>query len=742
MRASRTVQRAPKTPPAEGDPPLAEARLRAVLEATGQHVVFVGADGFVVDISASACAFTGRPREHLIGRGWMDLVHPDDRERIAATIEAHRGSPAPIEYQFRMRRHDGVYRTLACRAVPVCGGDGKVREVIVAATDVEDGHRRDLERQELLRALEARRERLATILEALPVGVVIAEAPDGGKLQTNRTFEAFFDGPIHDVCSLERALGLDRPSPIVRALRGGPDAADDEIRVQTASGERWLRMNAAPLRDAAGAVVASLCAAVDITDRKRTEVALRSSEHLLRSCLESVPAHVWITDAVGSNVYNNRRFLEYAGMDAEAALGWGWMAALPPADRRRARRVWSRATQTAESFEFEARFRGADGKERWFLTRGEPIFDGDRLDRWFGMNIDIDERKRIEQALAESEARFRRLIDLDLLGMCTFDLRGKVLDANREYLRILGYDEDDLRAGRIKWDEIVVADEAIDRALGDELLRSGSIRPTEILCRRRDGSPIPILMTAALHALGSNTGTALLYDVTERKQIEEFQQQLIGVVGHDLRSPLAAMITTLDVMLRRADLPESDRRPLKRLRNTAERMRRITRDLLDYTRARVGEGMSLTIGDCDLHIICTEAVTEALLLAPNKEVAVTGAGDPCFRGDGKRIEQALGNLVANAVKYGTGPVEVRWRSDAAGATIEVENEGPPIDDEVRAQLFQPFRRGRQGETPVSQSLGLGLFIVREIARAHGGEATIEPLPHGNLARIVLPRSQG
>jgi signal transduction histidine kinase len=276
-------------------------------------------------------------------------------------------------------------------------------------------------------------------------------------------------------------------------------------------------------------------------------------------------------------------------------------------------------------------------------------------------------------------------------------------------------------------------------AIEAELLQAGSIRPVEMECIRKDGTRVPVVITAALDGPGARTGTAFLYDTTERKQIEEFQQQLIGVVGHDLRSPLAAMLTTLDVLLRRSDVPEDQRRSLRRLRNTAERMRRITRDLLDYTQARVGDPMSLTVADADLHLICADAVAEAQLLAPTRTITWSGAGTPTYRCDGRRIEQALSNLLSNALKYGSGPIHVRWRNYDHQAVIDVESGGEPIDAGLLPQLFRPFRQGRTGAEPVSQSLGLGLFIVREIARAHGGQASIEPHPHGNRARLVLPR---
>ncbi len=724
----------------------AQARFDALCEATGQLAFRADRHGRNIASSPAWVAYTGRPAEVAADEGWLDLVHPDDRPGARTTLDHLLEHPRIVQTECRFRGARGAYRRFAVRIVPVRDGDGAVVEFVGAAVDIEEQHRKELERHELSRALERKRDKLEAILEALPVGVVLTEVPSGRVLQTNRAFDTLGENAAPAPLELAaRPWGSTGPGPIARAIREGEPVEGVEARqIRDDGTERWLRMSAVPLRDGSGAVVAGLGTTIDITDRKRMEEALRDSERRLRFCLESIPQQVWIAAADGSLEYYSPRWYEYTGLEPGQADGWGWSMVVHPDDRSTCFAAWKRAVRTGAAYEVEVRLRAADGSYRWFLGRALPQRDEDgRILRWFGSNTDMHEHKQIREALEASEARFRRIFELDLLGMCTWRMDGQILDANREYLRTFGYDEADLRAGRINWYALTPPDQAqLGADTADELQRSGVIRPTEKVCLRKDGSRVPVILTAALDAVGGETGTAFLFDASDRKQLEEFQHQLIGVVSHDLRSPLAAMLTTAGVLLRSASLSPSERRGLERIHGTAERMRRITRDLLDYTQARVGRGLSLTASDADIGAICRAAAAEAQLLAPDRTVICSGEGAGELRCDPGRIEQALSNLLANAVKYGEGRIALRWSSSEDEFAIEVENEGRPIDGALLPQLFLPFRQGPRPDAPVTQSLGLGLFIVREIARAHGGDASIRPLPHGTLVRLTLARRLG
>lgn len=487
--------------------------------------------------------------------------------------------------------------------------------------------------------------------------------------------------------------------------------------------------------------MAGLATVVEITDHKRLEAALRESEASFRFCLESISQHVWIADPKGEILYFNRRFFEYLGrrFDEAALPARPWADAIHPDDRERCLRIWRDALAAGRAFEFEARLRRHDGAERWFLARGVPMRDeAGRVVRWFGTCTDVDDLRRTSQALAASEARFARLATLDMFGLFSWQVDGRILWANREFLRVTGYDEDDLREGRIRWDALLSPEDLRhDRGFVESLLRTGAMRPVERIWLRKDGGKVPVVVTAALDGPESRTGTAFVFDATERKQLEEFQRQLIGMVGHDLRNPLAAMLATTGVLLRK-ELDPGIRRAIERIHFSAQRMRRITADLVDYTQARVGAGLPIAPAEVDVSQLCHAVVAEARLLAPDRAILAEGEGNLQAVWDRARIEQALSNLLGNAIKYGDGAIAVRWSREGEEVAIQVENEGASIDPALLPRLFHPFRPGNAEGAGGKQSLGLGLFIVAEIARCHGGRTAIEPTPGGTRVELRLP----
>ncbi|HYO67828.1 MAG TPA: HAMP domain-containing sensor histidine kinase [Archangium sp.] len=210
----------------------------------------------------------------------------------------------------------------------------------------------------------------------------------------------------------------------------------------------------------------------------------------------------------------------------------------------------------------------------------------------------------------------------------------------------------------------------------------------------------------------------------EMEQRAEFEQQLIGIVSHDLRNPIAAITMSAATLLRRPDFEERQRRTLVRILTSAERAHRMIRDLLDFTQARLGGGLLVVRTPGNVHTVVRQVVEETEEAHPGRTVQLeqSGSGDGLW--DADRLAQVVGNLLSNAIYYsppGT-PVRVASRGEEETVVLTVHNEGTPISPEVLPRLFQPMQRGKQGPTH-GRSVGLGLYIVDQLVRAHGG--TIE-----------------
>ncbi|MBM7116551.1 sensor histidine kinase [Archangium primigenium] len=229
----------------------------------------------------------------------------------------------------------------------------------------------------------------------------------------------------------------------------------------------------------------------------------------------------------------------------------------------------------------------------------------------------------------------------------------------------------------------------------------------------------------------------------EERTRRDFEQYLIGIVSHDLRNPLSSILLGLQLLLRREDLEERTRQSLVRLHASTERAVRMVRDLLDFTQARLGGGLKVERVPGDLHVLVRSVFDELLTTHPERELRLEMSGDGQGSWDGDRIAQLLGNLLANALKYSPphSRVTVRSVGQDEAMVLEVHNGGAPIAAEALPRLFQPLQRAVEGTDPTSRSVGLGLYIVDQIVRAHGGDIRVESNPKaGTTFRVRLPRA--
>jgi two-component system, sensor histidine kinase and response regulator len=201
----------------------------------------------------------------------------------------------------------------------------------------------------------------------------------------------------------------------------------------------------------------------------------------------------------------------------------------------------------------------------------------------------------------------------------------------------------------------------------------------------------------------------------------------MGILGHDLRSPLGAIIMSSRMLLMRTTLNEPDRETVYRIARTAERMAALIQDILDYTRGQAVGGIPIVPRPTDMREICSAMVEEMTLLHVDRTIELQVPENLLGDWDRGRVEQVLSNLLTNALHHGEGPITVSASGDAQQVLVRVHNQGMPIPVEQLPELFEPFRRGPNSWI----GLGLGLYIVREIMRAHGG--TVE---------VVSSREQG
>jgi signal transduction histidine kinase len=244
-------------------------------------------------------------------------------------------------------------------------------------------------------------------------------------------------------------------------------------------------------------------------------------------------------------------------------------------------------------------------------------------------------------------------------------------------------------------------------------------------------------------------------DMALAESVERYSNQLgtsrdmfLAVLGHDLRSPLSA-IEMSSRLVDAEDLPfPARRKAAQRIQRASRDMNRLITDLLEYTRSRLGSGIPVERSACDVGAVCEDAIESIRGIHPEREFVLHLSGELKMEADAARLQQVLGNLLHNAVQHGAAgsPISLKCCAEGDRVELSVRNFGKVIPPEMLAAVFQPLVQapgaapGSEGRS--STSIGLGLFIVREIARAHGGDASVESSEAaGTVFALSLPTTQ-
>lgn len=344
-------------------------------------------------------------------------------------------------------------------------------------------------------------------------------------------------------------------------------------------------------------------------------------------------------------------------------------------------------------------------------------------------------------------------LDCAPCGLLRTGRYGDILQANLTFCRWLGYSREEL-LGRKLQDLLTIGGRIFHQThLAPLMQMQGSVSEVKLEMVRRDGEPLPMVLNAQRHQEAGETWIDVAVFVARdrdkyerelvlaRKRLEKLvaqekagqeeakdraliAEQMVGIVSHDLRNPLQT-IQMGALVLTRGDVSTHQLNVLHRITRAGERAHRLIADLLDFTQARLGRGILVQRKPIALHEVIADVVDELAQAFPGRSLLHEMEGEgPCLA-DSDRVAQMVGNLVANAMAYGdpAAPVTVRSEIGPREFRLSVRNAGAPLPLDAQASLFQPMVRGAS-EGAATRSVGLGLYIVSEIAKAHGGRMTV------------------
>ncbi|RZJ14972.1 MAG: PAS domain-containing sensor histidine kinase [Acidovorax sp.] len=346
-------------------------------------------------------------------------------------------------------------------------------------------------------------------------------------------------------------------------------------------------------------------------------------------------------------------------------------------------------------------------------------------------------------------------IDFDPLedlpcGVLTTDSKGLILHTNSTFCEWTGYHCDEVIGLRRLQDFLSMGGRIFYQThLAPLLVMQGSVSEVKLDIQHHDKTTIPVVINAKRYQrngawflrvaafvardrdkyerellVSRQNLVGMVAEATRlKKQSEDralFAEQMIGIVSHDLRNPLSTIRLGIQLLEKRGVTPDQ-KETLGRVHRAADRASQLIKDLLDFTSARIGSGLAVALKPVDLHHVVALAVEELSLAFPDRRIDHVLCGEGACEADANRVTQALGNLVANAVAYGQADTDITVTSSVASAgwRVSVHNWGVPIAPEAIEQLFMPMVRG-VAEDSGNRNVGLGLFIVNEIAKAHGG----------------------
>ena len=706
-------------------------------------------------------AYTGLSPEESHGWGWQVAFHPEDLPTLMKTWQHLLISGESGEIEARLRRHDGAYRWFMIRVEPLRDDEGKIVRWYGTSTDIDDRKRAE-------EALHDREQSLRLVVDGI-AGLVAIMSATGEVEVVNRQVSDYFGKAVEEMkgWSTSDAVHPDDLPAVISAWRHSVETLlpyDIDHRLRRAdSVYRWFHARGLPLLDAEGRIIRWYVLLTDIDDRRRAEEKLRASEINLKQIIDTIPTAAWSARPDGYCEFVNQRWLDYAGLSAEQAVGWGWGAAIHPDDLPGLVEYWKTCLASGTPVNTEARMRRFDGVHRWFLFRASPLRgESGNIIKWYGTNTDIEDRKRAEKKLQARETNLRQIIDGIPGLVAAISPAGVPEVMNQPFLEYFGKTAEEMRNwstnGVIHPDDLPRVIDAFTNSIA-----TGTPFDLEIRYHRADGvyRRFEVRIHPARDADGRITRWyGLLIDIEDRKRAEEAlskaQSELAHVtrvtslgamtasIAHEVNQPLSGIITNAGTCLRMlATEPpnvEGARETARRTIRDGNRMSEVISRLRALFSKKEPTTEPVNLNEAVLEVIALSIVD----LQKNRVMLRPELADnlPLVAGDRVQLQQVILNLLRNGsdamstIEDRARQLLIRTERDEGDRVrLTVQDAGVGFDPQAVDRLFDAFY------TTKGDGMGIGLSVSRSIIERHHGRlwATLNDGP-GAAFSFSIPRA--
>jgi formate hydrogenlyase transcriptional activator len=523
-----------------------ERNLAAIINTIPTAAWTTRPDGYCDFINQVWLDYAGMSAEKAQGWGWAEAIHPEDRNKLHEDWQSCLASGTPLDMEARVRRFDGSYRWFLIRVNLLRDESGKIVRWYGTNTDIED--RKRAEAISRARELSWRQ-----IVDNIPGLVATMGAMGEVEFLNRQTLEYF--GKSHEDLKNWALSDAVHPDDLPRIIQARIKSIEEgtiydvEHRCRRADGVyRWFQVRGLPVRNAEGTITAWYLLLTDIDELKRAEATLRAKELSWRQIIDNIPGFVNTAGTTGEPEFFNRQELEYFGKTNDELKNWARNDVVHPEDLPGVNGAWATSIATGQTLDVETRLRRADGVYRWFQIRAIPARDTEgKINEWYALLTDIDDRKRAEQKLRQSEADLRTITDSIRQPIIVLSPDGMTLYVNRVAMDLTGLTREEMH-GQSFFQRIIHPDD-VSRLRGTR--QEGLLRgvPFELEMRARYKSGQYRWQLLQYNPLRDESGQIIRWyatatDIDDRKRAEETLRQSeenLRTITDTIRQPIVVL---------------------------------------------------------------------------------------------------------------------------------------------------------------------------------------------------------
>ena len=735
-----------------------EARYRAIVQDQTEFISRFLPDGTILFVNEAYCRYFGVNASDVIGQNYQPVIFEPDRERVMQQVNSL-SQENPITIIENRIVVNGQLRWTQWINRILFDEQGNFIEYQSVGRDIQE-----LKQAEALLSEEVSRSN--ALFESSRDGIVVLDQ-QGSVIRANTSFSRMLGYTLEEIANLrviDWEAQLNQAAVQQKITETSFLSQTFETRHRRQDGSIYdVEISANPVNW--GGEIVLLCICRDISDRKQAEDTLRRSEARYQNLVVAVPGviydYVVYPDGSERFVYISPRCRELLETEAELlyqdfSVFWRMVH---PQDLPMIQQSKESAIENQGRFLTEIRLILPSGQIKWLKLISRPMLepqaDGGR--RWSGMMLDISDRKQAEQALRDSEERFRSAFENAGIGMVLVSLEGRFLKVNQAFCKMLGYCEAELLFKSFQ--EITHPDDLTLSLKGFEQLVRGQVTTYQGEKRyiHASGSVIWALLTVSViqdQDEGSLYFVAQVQDITERHELDRLKAEFVSIVSHELRTPLTSMRGSLGLLNSGVlqEEPETTERMLQILLKNCDRLIRLVNDILDLERLESGK-VKLVKKACEVDDLLTEVVETVSGMAQQSSITIeTTSISAQVWASYDAIVQTLTNLLSNAIKFSEENTTILLTAQVfedpdpnsldktiSSVLFSVEDQGKGIPADKLKTIFGRFQQVDASDARQKGGTGLGLAISHSIIQQHKGRIWVESiLGEGSTFYFTLP----